>query len=103
MSGTIFAETLTPRILKVSVNNDRLTLDLEDGRVLSIPILWYPRLAYGTEEERQNFQIRGAGFGIHWPELDEDIGVQGLLLGKKSTESKDSFQKWLQKRSSPKN
>ena len=102
MSGTIFAETLTPRILKVKVNDDHLTLNLEDGRVLSIPILWYPRLAYGTEAERQNFQISGSGFGIHWPELDEDIGVQGLLLGKKSTESKESFQQWLQKRSSHK-
>ncbi len=101
MSGTIFAETLTPRILKVSVNDDRLTVDLEDGRILSVPILWYPRLAYGTEEERQNFKISGAGFGIHWPKLDEDIGVKGLLLGKKSTESKESFRKWLQKRSSP--
>ena len=99
MSGTTFVEMLVPRVISVSINDDRLTLDLEDGRILSVPILWYPRLAYGTEEERQNFQISGAGFGIHWPQLDEDIGVKGLLMGKKSTESQESFQKWLQKRS----
>lgn len=99
MSGIIFVETSTPRIVGVSINDDRLTLNLEDGRILSVPILWYPRLAYGTDEERHNFEISGGGFGIHWPKLDEDIGIKGLLLGKKSSESKESFQKWLAKRS----
>ena len=89
--------TLTlAKIISVTVTDDTLSVDLEDGRTISIPIGWYPRLAYGTAEERANFQISGAGYGIYWPDLDEDIGVKGLLLGKKSTESPASFERWLQ-------
>jgi hypothetical protein len=86
------------RIVSVSVTDDTLAVDLEDGRTIAVPIGWYPRLNYGTPAERANFQISGAGYGIHWPDLDEDIGVEGLLLGKKSRESKDSFERWLQQR-----
>jgi len=75
-----------------------LSVDLEDGRTIAVPIGWYPRLAYGTPAERANFQISGAGYGIHWPDLDEDIGVEGLLLGRKSSESQASFERWLQAR-----
>ncbi len=85
-------------IINVTVNDDTLSVDLEDGRTISVPIGWYPRLAYGTPEERSNFEISGAGYGIHWPELDEDIGVDGLILGKKSNESQESFKRWLQDR-----
>lgn len=85
-------------VKNVAVTNDLLVVRLENGRTLSIPIGWYPRLAHGTAEERQNFQISGAGYGIHWPDLDEDIGVEGLLTGKKSTESRASFEKWLKQR-----
>jgi hypothetical protein len=87
-----------PRITNIVVSDDTLTVDLEDGRTISVPISWYPRLAHGTAEERANFQISGAGYGIYWPDLDEDIGVEGLLLGKKSTESPASFERWLQAR-----
>ena len=87
-----------PRIVKVTVTDDTLSVDLEDGRSVSVPIGWYPRLANGTPAERANFQISGAGYGIHWPDLDEDIGVEGLLLGKKSTESAASFGRWVQTR-----
>ena len=91
---------LTPtKAVRVSVSDDTLTLDLEDGRTISAPIVWYPRLAYATPEERSHFEITGAGYGIHWPDLDEDIGVDGLLLGKKSTESAASFARWLARRS----
>ncbi len=91
--------TLTPvRIIKVIVTDDTLSVDLEDGRTIAVPIGWYPRLAYGTPKERANFQISGAGYGIHWPDLDEDIGVEGILLGKKSSESQASFARWLQRR-----
>ncbi len=91
--------TLAPaRAVNVIVTDDTLSVDLEDGRTISVPIGWYPRLAHGTPEEQANFQISGAGYGIHWPDLDEDIGVEGLLLGKKSTESPASFEKWLQRR-----
>ena len=89
-----------PRAVKVIVTDDTLTVDLEDGRTISVPIGWFPRLAHGSPEERANFQISGAGRGIHWPDLDEDIGIEGLLLGKKSTESPSSFKKWLERRNS---
>lgn len=87
-----------PKIIDVTVTDDTLSIDIEDGRTISVPIGWYPRLANGTPAERANFQISGAGYGIHWPDLDEDIGIEGLLLGKKSTESSSSLERWLQKR-----
>jgi hypothetical protein len=89
-----------PRVVTVTVTEDTLSVDLEDGRTISVPIGWYPRLAHGTPVERLHFQISGAGYGIHWPDLDEDIGVEGLLLGKRSTESPTSFERWLQQRES---
>ena len=92
------AVTLTlARVVNVMVTDDTLSVDLEDGRTISVPIGWYPRLAHGTPTERAHFQISGAGYGVHWPDLDEDIGVEGLLLGKKSTESPASFEGWLQR------
>ncbi|GIK39606.1 MAG: hypothetical protein BroJett011_34390 [Chloroflexota bacterium] len=92
-------QTLTlVRIASVSITDDTLAVDLEDGRTIAVPIGWYPRLSYGTPVERANFEISGAGYGIHWPDLDEDIGVEGLLLGKKSRESQASFERWLQQR-----
>lgn len=95
-------QTLTAiRIAGVSITDDTLAVDLEDGRTIAVPIGWYPRLAYGSPEERANFEISGAGYGIHWPDLDEDIGVEGLLLGKKSGESPASFERWLQRGKSP--
>ncbi|MFH1906883.1 MAG: DUF2442 domain-containing protein [Chloroflexota bacterium] len=88
----------TPRVVNVFVTDDTLSVDLEDGRTIAVPIAWYPRLAYGTPEERDHFQISGAGYGVHWPDLDEDIGIEGLLLGRRSTESITSFERWLQRR-----
>jgi hypothetical protein len=91
--------TLTlPRAISVTVTEDTLSVDLEDGRTISVPIIWYPRLAHGTPDERANFQISGGGYGVHWPDLDEDVGVEGLLLGKKSTERPSSLERWLGKR-----
>ncbi|NPA77159.1 MAG: DUF2442 domain-containing protein, partial [Candidatus Diapherotrites archaeon] len=72
-----------------------LSVDLEDGRTISVPLSWYPRLVYATPEERQNFRIAGAGYGIHWPDVDEDIGVEGLICGRRSMESSESLAKWL--------
>ena len=88
------------RILNVMVTDDTLSVELEDGRAICVPIGWYPRLAHGTPAERANFQISGAGYGMHWPDLDEDIGVEGLLLGRKSAESPASFERWLQRQQS---
>ena len=84
-----------PRVVSVSVTDDTLSVDLEDGRTVFVPIGWYPRLAHETPAKRANVQILGAGFGIHWPDLDEDIGVEGILLGKQSNESPESFERWL--------
>ena len=98
MVWTTFVGISVPRIMNVSLDDEQLTLSLEDGRVVSVPLSWYPRLCYGSHQERQRFQIGGAGFGIHWPDLDEDIGVEGILLGKKSMESQASFQQWMEKR-----
>src|SRR5437667_4042365 len=100
MNG-ISSAGITPqlaRIINVAVTDDTLSVDLEDGRTISVPIGWYPRLTHGTPVERANFQISGAGYGLNWPELDEDIGVEGLMLGKKSTESAASFGQWLRNR-----
>ena len=99
MNGTLSVVTLSlPRATHVSITDDTLSVDLEDGRSVSVPIGWYPRLAHGTPDERANVQIAGAGFGFHWPDLDEDIGIEGILLGKHSTESPQSFEKWLKGR-----
>jgi hypothetical protein len=100
MHGTPFAVTtfVLPRIVNVTVTDDTLSVDLDDGRTVAVPIGWYPRLAHGTPTERANLQISGAGYGMHWPDLDEDIGLEGLLLGKQSTESAASFKQWLQRR-----
>jgi len=92
------AEVTLARVLNVAVTDDTLSVDLEDGRTISVPIGWYPRLAHGTDAERSNFKISGAGYGVHWPDLDEDIGIEGVLLGKRSLESPASFERWLKER-----
>jgi hypothetical protein len=72
-----------------------LTVDLVDGRTVSVPLAWYPRLAHASAPERENWRLIGRGEGIHWPDLDEDISVEGLLVGRPSGESQASFQRWL--------
>jgi hypothetical protein len=66
---------------EVSVSEDELTVHLVDGRKLSVPLVWFPRLLQGSPEQRDNFELIGEGEGIHWPELDEDLSVAGLLRG----------------------
>jgi hypothetical protein len=83
----------------VRFEDDVLTVDLSDGRVLSVPIAWYPRLSHATMSEQNNWRLIAGGRGIHWPELDEDISVDNLLNGKHSGESQVSFKKWLDSRS----
>src|SRR3989304_984663 len=95
---SVVATVALPRILNATVTEDTLSVDVEDGRTVSVPIGWYPRLAHGTSAERANFQISGAGYGIHWPDLDEDIGVEGLRFGERTSESPESFAKWLRSR-----
>ncbi|MBA7693355.1 hypothetical protein ES703_101936 [subsurface metagenome] len=84
----------------VQLTEDSLTVDLDDGRTISVPLSWFPRLLHGSSEERNNWRLIGSGEGIHWSDLDEDISVTGLLDGMPSQESQDSFQKWLKERKS---
>jgi hypothetical protein len=84
-----------PRAQSLLVTEDSLVVDLLDGRTISVPLAWYPRLLHGTPEERKRWQLIGNGEGIHWPDLDEDLSVEGLLLGRPSGESQASFKRWL--------
>ena len=90
--------TADVRALNVILTDESLTVELNDGRSISVPLAWYPRLLQGTPDERNNWCLIGNSEGIHWPKLDEDISVQNLLLGKRSGESQDSFKKWLRNR-----
>jgi hypothetical protein len=85
---------------QVAVSDDTLTVELSDGRAISAPLAWYPRLVHGTVEERRHWRFIGQGTGIHWPDLDEDISIENLLLGRSSSESQKSLKKWLSGRSS---
>jgi hypothetical protein len=87
----VFAES-------VGFSEDSLTVKLDDGRSLSVPLAWYPRLLHGTVAEREKCELIGDGEGIHWPELDEDISVEGLLAGRRSAESAASLARWMQAR-----
>src|SRR5688500_18791080 len=93
------AEGRRPYALAVSINDVTLSVDLSDGRTISVPVAWYPRLLNGTAAERGNFQLIGAGEGIHWPDLDEDLSVEGLLAGRPSAESAQSLRRWVAARS----
>lgn len=82
----------------VRVNDDTLIVDLADGRTVSVPTEWFPRLQHGTTRERENWRLMGQGEGIHWPDLDEDISVESLLAGRSSGESTASLERWLRTR-----
>lgn len=90
----------SPTAVDVAITDDTLSVELADGRTISVPIAWYPRLAHGTPGERSRWSLIGRGVGIHWPALDEDISVEDLLAGRRSGESQRSLQLWLDQRSS---
>lgn len=94
MSSSI-ANVANPAATNVVVTENTLTVDLSDGRSISVPLVWYPRLLHGSASERDVWRLIGRGEGIHWPELDEDISVEGLLAGRPSGESQASFANWL--------
>jgi Protein of unknown function (DUF2442) len=98
--STSAMEIEIPFVEKVAVSEDTLCVDLSDGRSISVPLAWYPRLSHASSAERKRWRLIGRGVGIHWEELDEDISVEGLLAGRASGESQASFSKWLAKRSS---
>ncbi|PKM01846.1 MAG: DUF2442 domain-containing protein [Gammaproteobacteria bacterium HGW-Gammaproteobacteria-6] len=89
-----------PFAQNVAVSDDTLSVDLSDGRSISVPLAWYPRLSHASSAERTRWHLIGRGLGIHWDALDEDISVAGLLAGKPSGESQASLARWLAERSS---
>ena len=98
---TLALEREFPGAVDVRITEDTLAVELSDGRTISVPLEWYPRLVHGTAEERKNWRIIGRGHGIHWEDLDEDISVEGLLAGRPSGESQSSLKKWLSQRRPP--
>jgi hypothetical protein len=93
-SSTIKVNVATA--VHVAVSKDTLSVSFSDGRVVDVPISWYPRLSHALPRHREVWELIGGGHGIHWPELDEDISVENILLGQPSGESGPSFKKWKQ-------
>lgn len=89
-----------PLAVDTTITNDSLTVGFADGRSLSVPLAWYPRLAQATAAERANWHLLGGGYAIEWPDLDEHIGIAGLLAGRRSREGEASFQRWMASRTS---
>ena len=89
---------IEPIAVQVAVTEDDLTIDLSDGRRIFIPLAWYPRLLNASDMERQNWQLLGDGYAIEWPDVDEHIGIEGLLAGRHSGESPQSLGRWLASR-----
>jgi Protein of unknown function (DUF2442) len=100
MSSSL-VETRLALATRAEVSEEALSVELADGRTIVVPVDWYPRLANATAEERNTWRLIGAGRGIHWPALDEDISVSNLLAGQPSSESQSSFKKWLAGRRKP--
>lgn len=95
-TSSLATETAMAKFVRVTAR--ALNVELQDGRTVSVPLQWYPRLAHGSPSERQQWELIGPGVGIHWPALDEDISVDGLLQGLPSGESEESFKRWLNSR-----
>lgn len=95
--STLILET-EPVAIRVTTTGEKLIVDLADGRSIVVPLEWYPRLSHGSPAERRNWQLLGDGYAIEWPDLDEHIGIEGLLAGRRSGESKLSFERWLSAR-----
>jgi hypothetical protein len=96
--NTLTAELREVAAENVVVTKEMLKVELADGRTVEAPLAWYPRLLHGTAKERGHWRLIGGGEGIHWPDLDEDISVENVLVGHPSGESQRSFKKWLEGR-----
>ena len=95
---TLAIQIEAPSAKNVSISEDTLSVDLSDGRTISVPVEWFPRLVHARPEERTRWRLIGNGQGIHWEDIDEDISVEGLLAGKSSGESQASLKRWLNQR-----
>lgn len=98
--NTLTLEIKIPKAYGLNITDDTLTVELDDGRTISVPLAWYPRLQYASAKERNNWRLIGGGHGIQWTDIDEDISVQGIISGIPSGESQNSFKKWLDTRKS---
>lgn len=96
--SSLAIEIQEARARHLTISDEALHVDLTDGRTIIVPLMWYPRLWHGTPEERQHYEIIGDGAYIHWPDVDEDLSVAGLLAGRRSGESAASLKKWLESR-----
>ncbi len=96
--NTLLTEIQVAKGEDVHVTEDTLTVNLADGRTIAIPLAWYPRLLHGTIEARDHWEWIGDNEGIHWPDLDEDISMEGVIAGRRSGESQRSLQRWLEER-----
>jgi len=97
MSSSL-TEIVLANAVSVNINNESLSVDLDDGRTVSIPISWYPRLFHASNDERQHYRFIGNGAGIYWEDLDEDISIEGILAGRHSQETQASLRTWLKER-----
>jgi hypothetical protein len=95
---TLQIDSSSLKATEIRVTDNALIMELADGRSITAPLVWYPRLANGSRAERQNYRLIGTGEGVHWPDLDEDISVENILAGRASAESPRSFQEWLESR-----
>lgn len=95
MTSLTLTLEIEPLAVDVVVTDTMLTITLVDDRLLSVPLTWYPRLLNATPEERKNWELLGDGYAIEWVDLDEHIGIEGLLAGRRSGESQQSFDRWL--------
>ncbi|MCK9419744.1 MAG: DUF2442 domain-containing protein [Nitrospirae bacterium] len=95
---TSAVEMAVPNAERIMMTEDTLSVDLSDGRTISVPLAWFPRLLHATPAEKKNWRLIGKGQGVHWEDIDEDISVEGLLAGRRSGESQNSFKKWLERK-----
>lgn len=96
----LVVEIAVPVAENVQITKDTLSVDLSDGRTISVPLEWFPRLLHATSKERHTWRLIGKGQGIHWENIDEDVSIEGLIAGRPSGESQISFRKWLKQRQS---
>ena len=96
---TLILDSKALQAVSVQITDDTLFVEMADGRTVSVPLVWYPRLFHSTREERKNWRLIAGGEGIHWSDLDEDVSVEDLLAGRPSGESLGSLRRWLDARS----
>lgn len=96
--STLVIDVESVRAQSIEIDQESLKVNLVEGRTIIVPLAWYPRLWYATSAERSHYEIIGDGMYLHWPDVDEDLSVAGVLAGRRSGESQESLKRWLAKR-----